>query len=368
VIGLTTALRLQQNPNYQVEIIAEYHPTDPKSPHYTSHWAGAHHVSNDPIGSRKGDADYATFLEMWKLAADDGDAPACFLRIPQTEYYIDSTRQEPGILANLPSFQHLSQESLRPGTTSGYSFETITIDVPIYLQYLLNRYLSIGGKINRGRINHINEVIESGAAPWRAINDDLTYPQATANSDAPDALVVCAGLGARTLGGVEDSAVYPTRGQTVILRAPWIHFGMSSRPDDKTWVYIIPRQSGDVVIGGTKGVDDWYPKPRIEARNLLLENALKLCPELAPPEIREQRSPTIDDLAPLIVDEGCGFRPSREGGFRLELERREFELPMKRKLVVPTVYNYGHGAEGYISSIGCADLVVGLLEQEFASE
>ena len=38
VIGLTTALRILEK-NYQVEIIAEVIPTDPKTIKYTSHWA-----------------------------------------------------------------------------------------------------------------------------------------------------------------------------------------------------------------------------------------------------------------------------------------------------------------------------------------
>lgn len=61
-------------------------------------------------------------------------------------------------------------------------------------------------------------------------------------------MIVCAGLGARTLGGVEDENVYPIRGQTVLVRAPWIRFGrtMSGNGEEAVWTYIIPRRSGDV--------------------------------------------------------------------------------------------------------------------------
>lgn len=62
-----------------------------------------------------------------------------------------------------------------------------------------------------------------------------------------DAIVVCTGLGARTLGGVEDKDVYPVRGQIVIIRAPWIRFGMTaSHASSGLWTYVIPRRSGDV--------------------------------------------------------------------------------------------------------------------------
>jgi len=39
VIGLTTALRIQEKGLYQVEIIADVLPTDPKTYKYTSQWA-----------------------------------------------------------------------------------------------------------------------------------------------------------------------------------------------------------------------------------------------------------------------------------------------------------------------------------------
>jgi hypothetical protein len=49
VIGLTTALKLQEE-GYQVTIIAEIFPTDPKSPKYTSQWAvSTHHYRSSHV-------------------------------------------------------------------------------------------------------------------------------------------------------------------------------------------------------------------------------------------------------------------------------------------------------------------------------
>lgn len=39
VVGLTTALKIQEQGTYRVTIVAENFPTDPKSIRYTSHWA-----------------------------------------------------------------------------------------------------------------------------------------------------------------------------------------------------------------------------------------------------------------------------------------------------------------------------------------
>lgn len=61
-----------------------------------------------------------------------------------------------------------------------------------------------------------------------------------------DAIVVCAGLGARSLGGVEDKDVYPVRGQLVLIRAPWVKSGCTKSYANDTWTYVMPRRSGDV--------------------------------------------------------------------------------------------------------------------------
>ena len=63
--------------------------------------------------------------------------------------------------------------------------------------------------------------------------------------------------------------------------------------------------------------------PRPETKQDILKRGLALCPELASPDIRVERKPTIDDVLPLIISEGCGLRPARKGGIRLEVEWTE---------------------------------------------
>jgi hypothetical protein len=90
-------------------------------------------------------------------------------------------------------------------------------------------------------------------------------------------------------------------------------------------------------VGGTKVDNDWYPRPRAEITEDILRRGFALCPELAPPEVRSQRQPTIDDVRPLIIEEGCGLRPARKGGIRLEVEYVDAAGQTK----VPVVFNYG---------------------------
>ena len=62
-----------------------------------------------------------------------------------------------------------------------------------------------------------------------------------------------------------------------------------------------------------------------------------MAPEVAPPQIVTQRKPTIDDIRPLIIEEGCGLRPGRIGGIRLE----SITLSGANSLSIPVVFNYG---------------------------
>lgn len=132
----------------------------------------------------------------------------------------------------------LPKDSLGPkNAVHGISFNTVTADVPVYLEYLSSRLLAAGASIVRGAVQHIDQVVEGGAEP---------FTRTGRAPEPPDAVVVCVGLGARTLGGVEDKNVFPIRGQTVLLRAPWVRSGRTLNSDTGLYTYVIPRRSGDV--------------------------------------------------------------------------------------------------------------------------
>ena len=97
----------------------------------------------------------------------------------------------------------------------------------------------------------------------------------------------------------------------------------------------------DVIVGGTRADGDWFPHPRAATTEDILRRGLALCPELSPHyATNPQAKPTIDDVRPIIVEEGCGLRPGRKGGIRLE--KGVIETPSGLK--VPVVYNYGYGS------------------------
>ncbi|THH09578.1 hypothetical protein EW145_g1927 [Phellinidium pouzarii] len=339
VVGLSTALKIQEV-GHSVTIIAENFPDDPKTIRYTSHWAGAHHVSFAAEDVRQQKIDRETFRVMWEMSEAGRDSEKCFLRLPQTEYYCEE-RLGPNALDTMPDYRVLEKSELLLDALSGVAFTTLTIDVPVYLTFLIERFRKLGGRTQRASVQHISQLATG----------------AYTSGERPAAIVVCAGIGARALGGVEDKDVYPIRGQTVLLRAPWVRSGSTLSGKDGLWTYIIPRRSGDVIVGGVKEDNDWEPKPRPETTASILKRAIALFPQLSP-TYTENSHPTPEDIKSIIIEEGCGLRPGRKGGIRLETDI----LQTTKGLKVPIVHNYGHGGYGYQSSWGSAGVAANLLE------
>ncbi|KAJ7773836.1 D-aspartate oxidase [Mycena metata] len=349
VVGLSTGIKLQEK-GYQVTIVAEIWPTDSDrpGPHYTSRWAGGHHCTvAGPDDLRQQKMDSETFKVFWEMSEPGHPAEKCFIRAPQYEYYFEDVAYPPG-LESMPDFKLVPKSNLLPGAVFGVSFTGISFDPTMYLSYLQQRFIAAGGQLVHGSVQHIKQVVEGGGAIFEG------------KSPAPPAaVIVCAGIGARSLGGVEDKTVTSARGQTVILHAPWVRFGSTCRKMENGRVsYVIPRHNGNLVLGGTRINDDWYPLPREETKIAIMETALAYWPEIAPPPARKDRTPTIEDLLPIIVEEGVGFRPHRKEGIRIEAQ-----WVAVNGFSAPVVFNYGHGSSGFESSWGSASMAIQLMEE-----
>ena len=197
-------------------------------------------------------------------------------------------------------YQSIPRHELPPSATTGCTFQTLSIDTPIYLNWLFTRFIGLGGRTVRGHVQHLGQITEGGIGifgdrytakavakygvrtlglsghptpspspvpqdhrgqiptPAELVHHSAELVHHSADkiherrkSGKVDAVVVCTGLWTRTLGGVEDSTVYPLRGQTVMIRAPWVRFGIteSGGKDEKgeeIVTYVIPRRSSDV--------------------------------------------------------------------------------------------------------------------------
>jgi D-amino-acid oxidase len=189
-------------------------------------------------------------------------------------------------------------------TGDALRFTAPVIDMSVHLPWLADRLRTLGGRIERATVRSLDEL------------------------DA-DAVVNCAGLGARELAG--DASLRAVRGQIVRVAAPDVAEWLVDQRDPERLVYVVPRES-DVVLGGTaqEGDEDSEPDPATT------EAIRERCAEIVP-AVRD---------AP-IVSVAVGLRPARPS-VRLEAEGR-------------VVQCYGHGGAGVTLAWGCAVEVAALL-------
>jgi len=226
----------------------------------------------------------------------------------------------------------LEASELPEGISSGISYTSVCINTPQYLHYLLGRCLAAGAVAKRAVLGDISEARDQHASGRKA-----------------SIVLNCTGLGAATLTGVQDPAVYPARGHVVLLRNETggrITFvsGTDDGPDETTYIMQRPGGGGTVVGGCYQaGRTEAEPDPAMGER--ILERTVKLVPSLGSGKGRAG----LD-----VIRHGVGLRPVREGGYRVEREqRRDWSI----------VHNYGHGGAGYQSSYGCAGEAVRLIKE-----
>jgi D-amino-acid oxidase len=187
---------------------------------------------------------------------------------------------------------------------SGWSYTAPAVNMPVYLDYLLNRYADLGGAVGYAAVPSLAAV------------------------DAP-VVVNCTGIGARALTG--DDSLVPIRGQVVVVENPGIEefYIDHGTPGDVDYVYAFPHDDV-IVLGGTahQGASDLPPRPEISRR--IMRDCAAVFPAL-----RGAR----------VITERVGLRPYRPE-VRLEAET----LPGGRV----RWHNYGHGGAGVTLSWGCA--------------
>ncbi|KAI5474759.1 D-amino-acid oxidase [Pseudohyphozyma bogoriensis] len=325
-VGLTTAIALLEA-GTPVIVLAAHLPGDPLTPVYASTAAGAHHLSfaaDDDWRQRTWDME--TFDVLWKESDDfDVAQERGLLRLKQTELYQGDTHLR--FMEGMPDFQILAP---LPGYADHcVSFTSLTIEPARYLPFLQRRFLALGGILTRVPL-------------LPSLEAALAYhPQALA-------LVNCTGIGSRALKEVKDLTVHPVRGHVLAVDTPWVRSGWTRQVGSLAGgeggerTYVIPRASGEVIIGGTREKDDWTETPRPETTLDILSRAAKLCPSLTLPP----SSATAVDLSSLIKKEVVGYRPTRDAGVRLEKDGKVAGVPI--------VHNYGHGGYGWQSCWGCA--------------
>lgn len=308
-----------------ITIVAEFFPGD-QSINYTSPWAGGNFSCISPTDKQTLKFDKLTYTNLGRLQKKLGGAK-CGLDQRQSIEYFDSVpsgRKIESLKSYLKGFKILDKGALPPGVEFGISFTTWVFNCPFFLSNFIN-YLQNekGVKVLRKKLTHISQGYLSSKTK---------------------VVFNCSGIGAKQLGGVQDTKVYPTRGQVVVVRAPHIQLNKMRWGDDYA-TYIIPRpfSNDELVLGGFLQKDNWTADTFASET----QDIIKRCTELLP---------EILDKPLEIVKVVAGLRPSRHGGVRIELEKAE-----DGKILV---HNYGASGYGYQAGFGMAREAVKLLQKQ----
>ena len=298
VIGLSTGIKLLED-GWDVSIWSSKF-----SPNTTSDVAAALWY---PFLSAPVEKTDAWGSRTYDILKDLSHNPDTGIVMTQTYEYFREKQPDPSWRNSVDNFQRLS-DNLPSDYVECFSFISSVIEMPMYLEWLSNKYVSLGGNLVH-----------------KTISDFVELPKDF------EIVINCTGLDAGKL--VEDEEVYPIRGQ--ILRIKSNIEEMHLDQQIPTLAYIVPR-SNDMILGGVAQQNNWDLDISEEDRDFILEKCSKLIPELKEAD---------------IIEELVGLRPGRSS-VRLEKDMVSGK---------PLIHNYGHGGSGVTLSWGCAENVVELV-------
>ena len=303
VIGLTTGIRLLEA-GYSVTIIARDIP-----PATTSNVAAAvwfpYHVN--PL-DRVLKWSQASLDVYYHLSTDmeTGISISTFIDL------YDTPVPDPWWCEAVRQFRRPLPHELPTGYGDGHVAEVPLIETPVFMDWLVRRFLAHGGWIKQREVTDLREESAQGGM-----------------------VVNCSGLGARVLAA--DNEVFPVRGQIArVTRPASINRVIFDEHGHNALAYVIPRRR-EVIVGGTAKVGDWNIRVDPQTATEILAKGVALAPELA-------ESSVIEHLV--------GLRPGRSA-VRLEVEHTD-----RRGTII---HNYGHGGAGFTLAWGCAAEVVTLV-------
>jgi D-amino-acid oxidase len=284
VVGLTTAVCLRSL-GVEADVVARDAPEATTSAVAAALWYPYRALPADRVTAWSA----ATYAELSRLAGRAG------VRMLAGTEVLDPGTPDPWWRDAVPDLRR---------TGAGLRFMAPVVDMSVHLPWLAERLRALGGSVERRAIGSLDEL-------------------------HTDAVVNCAGLGARELAG--DGTLTAVRGQIVRVAAPAVTEWLVDQRDPERLVYVVPRER-DVVLGGTaqEGDEDRAPDPATT------EAIRARCAEMVP-AVRD---------AP-IVSVAVGLRPARPS-VRLEADGR-------------VVHCYGHGGAGVTLAWGCAVEVAALL-------
>lgn len=137
----------------------------------------------------------------------------------------------------------LQQGDLIVGAKHGVEFSSVSTSPLALASHLQHLFLRGGGRMFRGTVRHLDEIVHGGIASFQRLRDGI-LPE---DGVVPTAILVCVGMGARFLGGVEDKTLQPVQFPVLQLRLPGVTEGRAFYDDYQTpTLFLVPLGDGNV--------------------------------------------------------------------------------------------------------------------------
>ncbi|KAG2155505.1 hypothetical protein DEU56DRAFT_906697 [Suillus clintonianus] len=349
VIGLTIAHIAACDPDvtFDITIIARDMPGDWDSQAWASPFAGAN-WSPMLLGAtdeRVRRWEQTTFDRLWEMIPSGLVKKLPSIMFAETDDIL-STLWWKDLVRD---FSVLPDSQIPAPYKVGIAFDTVCINPLEYLPWLRSELESRGVTFRRQHVWSLDEVKPFVGKTGLLVN--------------------ATSLGSRSLIGVEDTALFPIRGQSIIVEREGLHKFISARSGaglSELVTSVIPRpgliETDTALLNGTYQKGNWDTSLDMSVAKGIFERCSALEPCL-----KEKTK---------ILRHTVGLRPDREGGPRVEVER--ISLPLRRSdgLVpyvtehaeeeqqeIPVIHAYGMGAAGYQRSWGVAIEVLSLLKE-----
>lgn len=352
VIGLTIAYLATADPNnsFSVTVVARDMPEDMDSQAWASPFAGANWApmpmgGNDPRVRRR---EQVTFDKFWDMI------PTGLVKKLPSKVYSKTAGSASELWWRdlIREFRILPPEEIPEPYVAGVAFCTVSVNPQEYIPWLSSELRARDVEFVRKHVKTLEEL-----RPLVGTNGIL---------------VNASSLGSRSIIGVEDTKLFPIRGQSILVQSPQLQEFLATKPDDDAMsagahAYIIPRPgrslADTVLLGGTYEVGNWDTSLDMNIARAIFD----LCSELAPSLRNSDQTK--------ILAHNVGLRPAREGGPRVEAEIVQFPLRGENDVLVPwnttsleegkmrVVHAYGFGGAGYQTSWGVAEDVMAIIKE-----
>lgn len=361
VIGLTSAYYLLQD-GHEVTVVARDMPTRVGEPdhdwpgEWASPWGGAMFHPDPRAEGDERDIQRETFRLWWELYHAD---PFTGLGFRIARDFYDETSY-PGAESKeedsqnrmwgreFPNFRWLQdheipakakQKTFGGHVTHGVEYLSASVNPWVYLKWLRTFLERRGVRFVQAEVSSIAEACDQAG-------------------DSSKLVVNASGVGAKHMDPVQDPAVKAVRGQTLWVKTSYS--GPMVSRTGKFYTYVIPRpMSGGIIIGGISQPGDFSKVVDDAVNRDIITKVDTVCPEM----IANARATLFEKGAgPLAVTsefEGLpvirkiiGFRPGRDGGYRIEKESISGGFTV--------IHAYGFEGQGYIYSGGIGQRVAWL--------